>query len=100
MRQIAGKDWGWQEVPIAPGTRFTTLHESYTAKALEYFDRGDIYELEGHRDWALWCDKKALRCLEASFQYRNGMWTNRYLHRGPVRAVGQSEASWRRMPDA
>ncbi len=50
-----------------------TIADKHTTKALELFDRGDHYELDGQRDWAKGCDVKALRHLESSFIARRGL---------------------------
>lgn len=67
---------------------YWTMGESYTHQALAYFDKGDRYEINGHRDWALGCDKKALSALESSFRERNFL---KYTFPAPIGIRGKYE---------
>ncbi len=51
--------------------QYRTMAEQATDRALELFDRGDRYEINGQKGHALGCDYKALRSLERSFQLRH-----------------------------
>ncbi len=50
---------------------YRTMEQEATFRALELFERGDRYEIDGKKDYALGCDLKALKALERSFALRH-----------------------------
>jgi hypothetical protein len=78
VSEIVGEDWQWKAIERpAGGWKFKPFWEEQadreTSKALALFDKGDRYEVEGHKDWALSCDLRALRHLESAYLAKQGI---------------------------